>query len=369
MLAFVSMFFLGLGVTLVGATAQNVGIAPEQVGILITIQQLGFLSSVALAGSMADRKSKTAILTVGCVMVAVGIYCFFLWESFALNLLFMFLIGAGTGSFEGVTDALLVDAHRQRANLFITLNHFFVVFGALLITVYMYFLQLQWRAALLQAAVILVALAVLGILVKDPPVASAGGPDRRRILELFRNPTIILLFVAAACALGLEAGTIGILTSYLVELRGVDPAAAPLGLVLFLAAYGLGRAVLGPFIVQQRITRWLVILFAASTVTLLGMYALSLPWLLYVFIVLAGLTVTNLLPLLIALAGKAFPDAPATAMGILKLGIPVGGVVLPFLLSAVTTIMSLQVALYLFPVTALAGFLVTLRLDRRVPAA
>jgi hypothetical protein len=44
-------------------------------------------------------------------------------------------------------------------------------------------------------------------------------------------------------------------------------------------------------------------------------------------------------------------------MGILKLGIPVGGVVIPFLLSVLTNALSLSVALYIFPLAAVVGLL------------
>jgi fucose permease len=357
-LSFVSMLFLGLGISLVGASARNAGIEPAQVGLLVTVQQLGFLASVAIAGSLADRRSKTLILATGAAIVGIGFYFFFFWNDFGLNLFFMFLIGAGIGCFEGVTDAMLVDAHRERASIFITFNHFFVVLGMFIITVYMLFLQLQWRMALVQGAVVLGVLAVAGVLVKDAPAAGSGGTDWAGIGRLLRNGTMVKLFLATACAVGLELGTVGILTSYLAELRGATSMTASLGLVAFLGAYGVGRAVIGPIVAQRDLKRWVTIFFAAATVGMLGVFIARPIWLVYALIVLSGLVITNLLPLLISISGKRFPDSPATAMGILKLGIPIGGVVIPFLLSAATQAFSLQVGLFVFPLTALIGFLV-----------
>jgi fucose permease len=361
------MLFLGLGISLVGASARNAGIEPAQVGLLVTVQQLGFLTSVAIAGSLADRRSKTLILTTGAVIVGVGFYFFFLWESFGLNLLFMFLTGAGIGCFEGVTDAMLVDAHRERAGIFITFNHFFVVLGMLIMTVYMLFLQLQWRAALVQGAAALGVLALAGVLVKDAPAAGSGGTDWAGIGRLLRNATMVKLFLATACAVGLEMGMIGILTSYLAELRGATSMTASLGLVAFLGAYGIGRAVIGPMVAQRDLKRWVTIFFAAATVGTLSAFVAGPIWLVYVLIVLSGLMITNLLPLLISLSGARLPDSPATAMGILKLGIPVGGVLIPFLLSAATQAFSLQIGLYIFPLTALIGFVIVTQLKPAGP--
>jgi fucose permease len=162
---------------------------------------------------------------------------------------------------------------------------------------------------------------------------------------------------------------VGILTSYLAELRGATTMTASLGLVAFLGAYGVGRSVIGPMVAEGDLKRWVTIFFAAATLGMLGAFIARPVWLVYTFIVFSGLMITNLLPLLIAMSGQWFPDAPATAMGILKLGIPVGGVVIPFLLSAATQTFSLQIGLFVFPLTALAGFVVVTRLKPAGPAA
>lgn len=367
-LSFTGMFFLGLGIALIGASAQNAGISADRIGILITVQQLGFLSSVALAGKAADRRSKTLLLTLGAVLVAVGFFFFFVTDIFLLNVAMIFLAGIGIGIFEAVTDALLVDTHRARASVFITLNHFFVVAGMLVITIYMIYLRLEWRAALVQSSVILMLLAIAGVIVKDPPGSGATGTDWSGFARLLGNRTTIKLFVATTCALGVETGTVGILSTYLVDLRAVDPDVARFGLVVFLGAYAVGRAVVGPAVSRGNMTRWSVFFSLVTAVAVLGVYLLRAPVAVFVAIGLAGLSITNILPLLINIAGRHFPEAPGTAMGILKLGIPAGGVVVPFLLSVITTSASLSLAIYLFPLTALIGFLVVLTLPPE-PAA
>jgi len=57
------------------------------------------------------------------------------------------MIGVGIGTYEGVTDTMLIDIHPQKESLHININHFFVTFGSILITVYLIFLQMDWRNA------------------------------------------------------------------------------------------------------------------------------------------------------------------------------------------------------------------------------
>jgi len=59
----------------------------------------------------------------------------------------MFMIGAGIGTYEGVTDAMLNNIHPERESMHINIDHFFVAFGSIVITVYLIFLQMNWRNA------------------------------------------------------------------------------------------------------------------------------------------------------------------------------------------------------------------------------
>ena len=76
----------------------------------------------------------------------------------------------------------------------------------------------------------------------------------------------------------------------------------------------------------------------------------------YLLLFLSGATISIIFPLIITLTGLKYPHMSGTALGILKLGIPVGGIVLPFLISVLAGAVSFQAALVLFPLFALIGF-------------
>ena len=75
--SFAAMFFLGVGYSIIGAAARNLGLTPTQIGILLAVQNVGFGVSVAVSGALADTHSKPRILAVGSVITALAFFAFF----------------------------------------------------------------------------------------------------------------------------------------------------------------------------------------------------------------------------------------------------------------------------------------------------
>ena len=46
MSSFAAMFFLGVGSAIIGAASRNIGLSPDQIGLLLAIQNVGFILSV-----------------------------------------------------------------------------------------------------------------------------------------------------------------------------------------------------------------------------------------------------------------------------------------------------------------------------------
>jgi len=56
--SFLSMLFLGVAATLIGAAARNIGLTPNEIGLMITFQILGFMISVLISSALADYHEK-----------------------------------------------------------------------------------------------------------------------------------------------------------------------------------------------------------------------------------------------------------------------------------------------------------------------
>ncbi len=354
--AYMSMFFLGVSASLIGAAAHSIGLSPFQIGLMIAAQNVGFTVSVLTAGALADQVQKPRILLGGSLILALAFFTFYLTGLFWLNLVIMFFIGAGIGTYEGVTDALLLEIHTRRQNLHINVNHFFVTFGGITIALYLAFLQVNWRNAIIQSGLVVLLLAVVFGLTKLPlPPRRTGEPYLSRLKILTRERTVVLLFVVVILAVGIESGSIGILTTYLTDLRGFSEFAAKLGLIVFLVGMAAGRLLVGFFSKDDQVAQFTLALFGLAFVVFGAIFWFDFGQLTYGGVFLTGLALSAILPLIISWAGLLYPEIAGTVLGVIKVAIPVGGIILPFFMSIIARQLSLQAALLLFPLAALAG--------------
>jgi predicted MFS family arabinose efflux permease len=343
------MFFLGVATSLIGAAARNIGLSPYQIGLLVAMQNVGFILSVLLAGALADTYEKPKILLVGSLMLAFSFLTFYLSEQFWINLVLMLVFGAGMGVYEGVTDAMLLELHPARAGLHINVNHFFVTFGSIMIAAYLLFLQMNWRQSVIQAGLVVLLLTIFFGLAKLKNRSKRVERYSQRLSLLSRDRRIVALAIATTLAVGVEIGSISLLTTFLVELRGFTPISANIGLIIFLVGIATGRLLVGFLTQKTRIMPYLLTLLGLSLLFSSGLYFFPLGGLIYPAIFLVGLALSAILPLIITLAGLLYQEMAGTALGIIKTAIPLGGILLPFLMSLIAQYASFQISLLLFP--------------------
>jgi NNP family nitrate/nitrite transporter-like MFS transporter len=362
--SYVAMLFLGLASSLIGAAARNIGLSPSQIGLMIAVQNVGFGLAVWLTGALADTRPKPRILMVGSLVLAVSFLTFYLSPLFWLNLIIMFLIGMGIGSYEGTTDAMLFDLHEDRAPYYININHLFVTIGAGLIAVYLIFLQMNWRMSVVQSGVAVLGLAAFFVFVVLPPGKWKQPSYRERMRILTSSRLVALFFVATILAVGAELGTVGILSTFLADLRGFSELASKIGLVIFLAGVAIGRLVIGTLAAVDRIPRIVTILFGLAALLLMVLFFVPMGVLTFAVVFLAGFAMSAMLPLMLSYAGARFREMSGTVMGTIKVAIPIGGALLPFMMSLVARASSFQLSLLVYPLAMLTGFLVLLGAGR-----
>lgn len=356
--SFAAMFFLGVGTAIIGAASRNIGLSPFQIGLLISIQNIGFIVSVIIVGALADDSDKARLMFMASLITAVSFFLFYLGESLVLNMIIMLFIGVGIGGYEGASDAMLLDIHDRRESLFISVNHFFVTFGALMITLYLIFLQMDWRNGMVQSAIAVFGLMVLFGISRVPTKETAIESFRDRIVYLGKQRPVIVLFLLASCSVGIELALLGMITTMLMEFQGFDQVTSKLGLAAFLSGIAAGRLVLGIVARKDQLLNYILALFALNAL-ILGFLFFASPGtvLTYVLLILSGATISVVFPLVISLTGLKYPGLSGTVMGVVKLGIPVGGIVVPLMLSVLVKTVSFQASLVLFPVIGITGFI------------
>jgi fucose permease len=355
--AYVSMLLLGVAATLIGAAARNIGLSPFEISLMIMVQNLGFMVSVMISGALADTYSKPRILMIGSIVLSAAFLTFYSTQYFNINLLIMFLIGAGIGTYEGVTDAMLIDIHPTKASMHININHFFVTFGSIVITVYLIFLQMNWRNAVVQAGILVLGLAVIFAVMKLSTKKSAAEPYLERMRILTRDRLVVVFFFVTILVVGIEAGTIGMLTTYLMDLRDFTQVTSKIGLLVFLSGMAIGRIVIGIFAPQDKINKVLLTMFGFSVFVYGALFLFDFNIFTYGVIFLAGLSISALLPLMLAKAGLIYHDMAGTVLGTIKIAIPIGGILLPFVLSFLVQYLSFEFSLLIFPLSLLIAFI------------
>jgi FHS family L-fucose permease-like MFS transporter len=365
---YLSMLFMGVASSLIGSAARNIGLSPFQIGLMIAIQNVGFAISVSISGALADSHEKTRVLLFGSLVLAVAFLTFYLSQIFWVNLVVMLFIGVGIGTYEGVTDAMLLDMHTDRAGLHINVNHFFVTLGSIVIALYLIFLELNWRLAIIQSGIVVLILAMFFGLAR---LAKRGGQQagyRQKFQILAKEKTLVVLFVGVMMVVGVEAGSIGILSTFLAELRGFSALVCRLGLIVFLAGMAAGRLLIGYLTRRGSLSRYILGLFGLAVVLFAALYLLDLGSLTFVLIFLAGGSLSALLPLMLTLTGLRYREMSGTALGTLKVAIPIGGILLPFLMSVLAQSTSLQIALLIYPAAFLVGLVLLLGTGSLKPA-
>jgi predicted MFS family arabinose efflux permease len=360
------MFFLGLTVTVIGAAAKNIGLSPTQIGLMLAVQNVGFIISVSLSGALADVREKPRLLLVGSLVMVAGLLTFYLSHPFWLFLVAMMLIGAGGGVYEGVTDAMLMDLHQERESLHISINHFFVTFGCLAITAYLIFLQNNWRHAIIQAAIVVLLLALFFGLARLESRGTRGESYRQRIKVLTNERAVVVLFICAVLVVGAEIGAIGILTSYLMDLRGFTQVTSKVGLITFLSGVLTGRLLVGILVKNQQIPQYVLGLMGLAVLSFTALFVADLKDFIYAAIYVAGFSVSALLPLLLSAAGLMYRQMAGTVLGLIKIALPVGGILIPFFISAISRYASFQAALLVFPLSFLIAFILFFTIRKRL---
>lgn len=359
-----AMTFLGIGFAIVGATASEVGISASQLGILLALQQVGFAIGLVLSGLAKSNRARARILSLGCFIMAAALAAFFRQSVFALNGLLMVGIGVGMGTFEGTTDPLLIQIHKERQSRQINISHFFVTVGATGITAYLMSWPLDWHLSLLRLSLgaLVVGLIFFAIPVPAAPAADPGTTAREPVAPRF----VFWLFAFGILVVGAELATMGFLPLYLVEAHRLASSQSKAALLSFLLGVAGGRFALGLLVKDERVASATVVTSAVATLAFSALFTVGQVGasVLYALAFFAGAGVAGLLPLMLARGSRAAGPAAPRVMAILKLCIPVGGILAPVLAAQTTLWWGLRFAVLTIPICTSGALVLSSRLEK-----
>lgn len=330
-----------------------------EAGSMLALQPIGYLLSVLASRQLIARLGARRVTSWGLLVFALGIVAFGLVSNWLAGAAAMFLSGLGFGAMEVAGNTLVLALGGARNANLLNFVHLFFGVGSLAtpaIVTRAVAAGASWRAVFVLVGAATAAIALSWAAVADPPAeeahpSAAARQPRARLLPLLLA-TILGLYV------GVETGVGGWLTKFMVSERAVSLPFAGNALSSYWLGLSAGRLAL-IFLAHRIGDSVLVVGSAALSTAALALAVLAPgPWLAAAAFTVAGLGYSGIFPAVIAMGGRLQPENTAAITSVLIAGAGVGGIVVPWVMSAVSDGLSVTVGMAFY--AAMTGVMTAL---------
>jgi fucose permease len=323
--------------TLLPLLVERFAIRLVEAGSMLALQPMGYLLAVLAAGRLIKAYGMRVVLAAGMATSAAGFAGFGLISGWGGGAAMMLVSGLGFGIMEVGTNSLLIVVGGERRSNLLNLAHLFFGIGSFMTPVLAaqaVAAGISWRFTFLAAgaATATVALgwglfSVHAAVPAPPPAGAARAAIQSRSALLFAS--MLGVYV------GTEVGIGGWLTKYLVTVRGVTLTYAGNALSVYWLGLAAGRLVLSMLSHRIREETLLVGLSLGATVALSSALIVAPPLGAVICAGLTGLAFSGIFPAVIALGGRSHPHDTAGVTSVMIAGAGLGGIIIPWTMSAV----------------------------------
>jgi fucose permease len=358
--------------SLIRSIEHDFGQTDAGMGLFYLLNAGAYVSGSLAGGIVTERIGRRRVLTVGALLIAVGLVALGTVTSWPLFLLAAVPFGLGSGAIDGGGNALILDLFATGRGRALNLLHLFFSLGALgspFIVGQLVEAGVPWQAVLLGTGLAAFALAGLLAIASMPSGrhhGGSGGAQASATGRLALDPLLIALAIAIALYVASEIGVSNWLVRFLSE--------APLGiattaLTLFWTGLTLGRLVSARLADRFDHARFAASSSIVMATALVGAVIVpSLPVSVALFAV-AGFASGPVYPLIMAIGGERFPGRSAAVGGFLSGTAVIGGTFYPPVMGLMSVTVGLPAAMIGTAVIALASGIVLLLIGRRAGAA
>jgi MFS transporter, FHS family, glucose/mannose:H+ symporter len=372
---------LGLSLAILGpsipAFRADFGVSLSTAGVVFTLQSLGYLVGVLIAGPLADRYGRAPITSVGVVALVAGNAAAALSPTWSQFLAALTLGGLGFACVDVGLNAAIGDAMETAGKRATAMNllHASFPIGTLAAPALLSLLWQTgntWRGALMLIA-LATALPLAGLLTRRPRWPATGNAGAgaglslssglASLLRVAREPRLVRLSVLQGLYVGVEIALAGWITTYLIETFGAEEGAAALATSAYWAGFLLGRPAVALLVRRfepHLILPWLIGISVCIAATgVVAPNALAATGIYF----LAGVAISGVFPTVMALALEGRERDMGAVTALIAAAASVGSLIWPWLVGAVAEGVSLRVAM----AVAAAPLLVMLPLSRVRP--
>ncbi len=289
--------------------ARELGLNLGQGGAIEAVRSLALLGVLLLSGFAAARWGKARTLGVGTLGLGAALLLYAAAPSYAAVLLAMAMAGIGSGMLEGLLNPLVQDQHPGDSGRYLNLSNGFWsvgVMGTVLMAGELLTRGVSWRAILVAVGLFSLVGGVLFLVFAKQEHThrpDSLGATVGHLRGILREP----LFWPFALAMFLGGGAEGAFTfwsaSYVQLCFGGTPRAGGIGTACFAGGMVVGRFACGHWVGQRHLPRLIVASAAGGVLVSLLVPVVGSARLMYVVLVLAGLTVACFWPSIQSYAG------------------------------------------------------------------
>lgn len=215
-LIFATMFVLGgiqntKGIVL-EQLQNDIEIDISQVGLMVTVFQIGFLVASLVAGVLADKRGIKIVMMVGAAMMIVGLS----GSSAALDVIFFLgfylVVGLGIGTMTVSVATLIPKYFRERSGAVFNFANAFFGIGMVvtpLILNAMFANDVSWRAFYVGGAVVIVVILIVLAMFRPEqgqPRQPGSAVTVASVIRLFADRQVVLVVLFILFYVAVEAG-------------------------------------------------------------------------------------------------------------------------------------------------------------------
>lgn len=373
-----SASFAALGVCLIlpGALLplliDQFGITLVETGSMLALQPGAYLLAVLIAGRLTERLGMRIVLSGGLLLAGAGLAAFGAVSGAVGAGMALFSNGVGLGLIEVANNTLLIAVGGERRSNMLNFAHLFFGVGSFIApaaATHAVAAGISWRWVFAAGGGATAAVGVAwGALLSDAVAVGQPSPqDSRRV----HVRLVMLLGVLLGVYVGAETGIGAWLTKYLVTVREVTLTAAGDTLSMYWLGLAGGRLVLSGWSHHVREERLMLVLTAGAGCAFACALLVPAPWSAALAFTATGVGFSGIFPAVIALGGRTHPRDTARVTSLLVAGAGLGGIVIPWTMSAIAeraglvTGMTFYLGMIVVMVALTLGVMTTLQTTER----
>jgi len=342
MLLLSTLAFVALGVVLVlvgsnqAEMARDLGMDLARSGFLGASLALGVGVGITIAGPLADRLPRRPLFVASALVVALSLLTVSPGISYERALLHVVGVGAGVGFYDTILNVACMDRYGDRAGPMLAFVHAGATAGAVAGPPVVGWVtgSWGWAASFAALGVVYLALAGWAAFVPLPGVpAPADDADARAPHARLLSLPLLLLGLVALAYVGVESSLTLFAVPWATSGLGLGEATGRLAISGFWLGLLVGRLVLVPL--RRPLGAPLLAVCGLAGALMLGAATASGTKQLVLVATATGLGLGPVYPVMIAVAGRRFPQAAGTAAGIVGGAGALGGFAIPWLTGAI----------------------------------